>query len=534
MATKTFDGTTDTNPEVAGNWDGDIMPVNGDTLIFAADATHVQNFSITPAAVTVNAGVNHNIATFDFIGTGIYTVSGTTTIGASANIGLSMGGFSFPAGFTRVWLTTSKWGSTGNITVNATGTSTGSRGRLTVAGNLTFANLHPTFYGVSLIVDAGVNFSYNSGVALMFAAANFNLQGTLTVLNACHMGFSASATIIFGANCDIVGTSSRNFYLSVNTGTTVQNDKIGNFSFLGTLNITKDYFGFSMLPFPNCSLRIAGSTTNYTASLQPSTTNVLKCSSIIFTNANPGVTIAVRSDTANGNFEISGAITMTPAAGTITYTHGSGTITLNDGDANIDCNSSTMEKIIINATGTKTLTSALNTSDLTVTAGTYSGGGFLTTGSGAFTLGANGKLITSNTNGLIHAAGMLTGFSSYTYENGGTIEAQGSTTWDGTVFPKSANINYILNGSGKTFLIGDNYTAKTLSGLAGALKSTVDGTQRTWILSASSVISNMTIRDMTTGVTKQINAKTGCTNLGGNNFRSIIFKDVMFKTGLGD
>jgi hypothetical protein len=179
------------------------------------------------------------------------------------------------------------------------------------------------------------------------------------------------------------------------------------------------------------------------------------------------------------------------------------------------------------------MTGPVTLTDMTLSGSSIvNGDGQLVTGSGTFTGGATSKFICVRTAGLINASGNLTGFATYTYTNGFTIENQETNTWDGTTFPSSANVNYIMSGSSKTMSFSTNYSMKSLTSTAGTINSSSAGTQRTLTITNTSTCTGTTFKDLKCVLATPangnwvINAKTGsCVNQGNN--LGITFVDTL-------
>jgi hypothetical protein len=176
----------------------------------------------------------------------------------------------------------------------------------------------------------------------------------------------------------------------------------------------------------------------------------------------------------------------------------------------------------IGVTGVKQITGSFQVTSFTHMAGTLDCQNFTITGTEDATIASGAKIISKNTNGLVNAAGSLTGFANIIYTTGCIVENQETNTWDGTKFASDSAVKYIHNGSGKTASYSTNYNMQDMTVTAGAINSSVAGTPRTLTcVNTGSVAVGASSKDIIVPlisgrVNKMSMDARGATNLGNN------------------
>jgi len=284
--------------------------------------------------------------------------------------------------------------------------------------------------------------------------------GTLTCLSLQHMGIDTFTSYFDLASYNpniVVGDGISMNYTGGITYTVVWQKGTGTITLDGSSGTHNIDFGSNTNSVEDIIIN-AGTATK-------TIVNSFSCDSLT-------ITAGTLSNSNNKNITVREAVDF-DSTGTSagTYTRGaSGTFTLagTSGSNNINFRGQSVRDLVVNSgTATKVLLANGTCDTLTITAGILDCSTYTLTGTGAFSIANGAKIITANANGLVHASGSLTGFSGYTYTDGCIIETQESITFDGTVMPSSANINYILNSTGKTDTLSANYDAKTLTITAG-------------------------------------------------------------------
>jgi len=398
-------------------------------------------------------------------------------------------------------------------------------------GSSSFFALHQPI-GVIIYTYGGVECKLcelNSNVVYMNGIVHTEIVPGSTSSFHMRISTTTACALVLGTSFDIIGASTRNATLYFEYGVNAIYKKLSTgFSYLGTLNFSNaTSSNVGMVPlwdFGRANIVFGAINSSRDRYFGDGNPGEIICGLISFTGG-AGFTTTIKNGITNPNIRCTG-INMAPTAGSLVWEKGTGLLTI-EGATNdtFNPNTQSLESVVVNAAGgIKTLGSAFTTVDLTLTAGELSSDGYIITGTGAFVGGSAGKLSSSNTAGVVAPAGTLKGFSSFTYQDGFTIEAQGDTDWDGLLMPNSANINYRVNGTGKTFQINTSYSVKSFVGIAGTFRSGTDGRQRDFLVALRAISPGIaSIKDINFGALNMCGGKS-CVNLGNN--KGFVFNDV--------
>jgi hypothetical protein len=388
-------------------------------------------------------------------------------MGASADTGLTSAGITFNAGSIRNLQTNSIISNSGDyITPNADISTLNNSGDYTQTATANIETRHTRNRFYNFTVDAGVTLTCNSGFEKLADedSNNMTINGTIVIPagTSCQIGISAAGTMTIGANGDFSGDGNLEFLAEEGTFT---NNRATAFSVTGLVRIAGNAADNLVVPawdFSDANVQVRGATgAGSTRHIIADTVYAGGLNSLAFSLVDGGGGAFTVDNTDNADLVIGGVVTF---ASNATWLKGTGTITINgdSGTQAIDFAGETLEDIVLNAPGLiKQWTGDCTVVNFTHTAGVLTDSGGTITGSGAFTTGASGSIATSNANGIINAAGLLTGFASYTWADGYIIANIGTNTWDGTNFPNSSNINYQL-GVGNSTTFSAVYSVKTM------------------------------------------------------------------------
>jgi hypothetical protein len=114
-----------------------------------------------------------------------------------------------------------------------------------------------------------------------------------------------------------------------------------------------------------------------------------------------------------------------------------------------------------------------------------------------------------------------------TYNRGsGSITFVGSSGTDNIDVPTGTSLeDIILDCTGATKQIVNNFNSDSLSGSGGTLQSNSSGVQRTITVSTVGVCSNCSFKDISLSSANKVNAKDNCINLGNN--KGFVFRDAL-------
>lgn len=372
MATRTFNGTTNTTFSTASNWDGGVsVPSAADNIIIASNCVLTANDATVYGTLTVNNGISFNIQTFDF-NCGITVINGTYQIGISSSNGFTCSGFTANIGSSLDFQNTSKINNGGNYSCpNAQVFLNSNRGIYTQTGSGNYSEPFNGNYFYSWTQNSGVTTTLTTvSYITSYLTTYCTINGTVTGPYTLNIGVAATGIMTIGSSADI-STSLLSFYTL--NGATYINNKTSAFT---TSVVNCAYSGVDMLTIPawdfsNSYVTIQGSSVALRS--RYISYGTLSCKNLTITSILGNIVYLNCSN--NPSFIISGNITFTTTDDVI-YTKGSGTITLigTTGTQTIDFNGKSVESLVVAASGsTKQLVSTKNVStpSLAVSGGTF-------------------------------------------------------------------------------------------------------------------------------------------------------------------
>lgn len=217
---------------VAGQttWNEVGIPGAGDNETTNAFKITLQQAEAIIANVISNLG-ELDLSTFNLVGTGLTTINGTLTIGASAGTGLTTVGFKPNAGSSVDLQTTSKINNSGNFSVHDSVIWTNNnRGDYiqTASANFSNPNSGNVFYNFKS--NLGILITLTNHVYLTDYQSNVtDLQGSFT--GTLHLtlfiGSTAAGTVTFGAGCTFDNAMYVNFDILDGATITTNNNTHG-------------------------------------------------------------------------------------------------------------------------------------------------------------------------------------------------------------------------------------------------------------------------------------------------------------------
>jgi len=428
-------GGNATNWNRAQNWTPNGAPAAADDIIIPTTPTGgtgfpVLNATSTVATLTIQSGASlTGAATRNLTVTGNAAITSTGVLNVNASA-ISVGG-----------------------TLSGTGTVNGNTGTLNVAGNMTVTTFTA---GTSTVVFNGTaaqsvgaytfnNFSISNTTAAVSAAANFNVNGTLT-MNGAATVLSPAAAVLVGGTGTLTGTGTVQVTRTAATADFSSQYTITNKTLT---NLTVEYIGTAA-----------------------QAVSALTYGSLTISNTTAAVSAAANFS-VNGTLTMNGAATvLNPAAavlvgGTGTLT-GTGTVQVTRTAATADFSS---QYTITNKTLTNLTVDYIGTAAQTVSALTYGG---LTISNTSATVSAAANFSVNGTLTMNGAATLLGPSAAVLVGGTGTLTGTGTVQVTRTAATADFSSQYTITNKTLTNLTVEyaGAAAQTLSALTyGNLKT---------------------------------------------------------------